>query len=142
MLGEVFENAAVKNIILGVIVIFIGYSVLKMFYIQERNIIEGMTGANTKDSLDTIAKHVDNVKNTLSETLHLDKYKSDYENLIISLDETVDLMLIEQLTVALEKQSKSPTDVTTPDMIKKINELSTFKQNLNGIMDAVDKASS
>ena len=142
MFGKIFENSTLKNIIVAIVVLFIGYSIFKMFYLQERSIIEGMTGANTKDSLDAVVKHVENVKNTLNETLHLDKYKSDYENLIISLDETVDLMLIEQLTVALEKQSKSPTDVTTPDMIKKINELSIFKQNLNTIMDAVDKSTS
>ena len=88
-------------------------------------------------------KNIENVDNMLDKMMQLDKYKSDYENIIISLDSVIDKGIISMVLDALSqpKAKLDPTSVLTPEFMTKINNMVKFKENLESVMDSLDKAS-
>ena len=144
MFNEIFELIKSNQIVMIVLVIIFTYFVLRVFYMGEQNIIEGLTnnGKSVQETIENIQKNIDSANKSLNELLLVDKYKSDYENLIISLDEAVDKQVVYNLVNALEttKSKSEPLSVLTPELMAKVNDMVNFKTNLNSVMDSLDKA--
>lgn len=146
MFNELFECIKSNQIVMIVLVIILTYFVLRVFYMGEQNIIEGLTnnGKSVQETIENIQKNIDSANKSLNELLLVDKYKSDYENLIISLDEAVDKQVVHHLVNALEttKSKSEPLSVLTPELMAQVNDMVSFKNNLNSVMDSLDKISS
>jgi hypothetical protein len=70
----------------------------------------------------------------LQDTLLLSKYRSDYENIILGLDDLVDNLMLEKvLTITSDNTQKSLEDLVT---------LNNSKIALNNVMKFIDSSSS
>ena len=129
-----------QQIIMVVFLIILAYFVLRTFYLGEEKIIEGLTnGTSVKETIEKIQEKLDSRNKSLNESLMLDKYKSDYENIIIAVDEIIDKEVVSLLAFEL-MGDKSSVDSIPANLIQKVNDMMQFKTNLNGIMDSLDKA--
>ena len=144
MFDEIIDSIKSNHIIMIVFVVILGYFVLRMFYMGEQKIVEGLSNnKSVEEQLETINKKIENSNSIGSKLLFLDKYKSDYENIIISLDNSLDIKIIIKLLTALAEPSakNDPTSIITPQLMSEINDMVKFKDNLNNVMDSLDKAS-
>ena len=96
--------------------------------------------SSVKKALEKIQDNLDSKNKSLNEQLMVDKYKSDYENIIIAVDEIIDKEVVQGLAFELMGANAS-VDAIPPKMIERINSMMQFKKNLNGVMDSLDKAS-
>lgn len=138
---SVLEN---KYIIYGGAIIIIIYVLLKLFSIQ-RDVVESLTNNEDKPpGFEIMAKgKLEELKNSIrmgDDMLRIDKYKSEYEDLIIDLDEIVNQTLLTSIIMVGDKvvREKDKNKMST-EMLKEINELYKFKEILNSTMDFLDK---
>ena len=110
------------------------------------SIIEGMTSGSkdsseestNSSSVSTLAQEVLEKGQEIEDNLLIEKYKDDYEDLIINTDTMVSMSQLGML-----KQLSNNVDVKkTDELIKKINDIETFKMSLNSMMKSLDKKSS
>jgi len=110
------------------------------------SIIEGMTSGSkdsseestNSSSVSTLAQEVLEKGQEMEDNLLIEKYKDDYENLIINTDTMVSMSQLGML-----KQLSNNVDVKkTDELIKKINDIEIFKTSLNSMMKSLDKKSS
>tara|TARA_Y100000389_G_C17452642_1_gene515909 strand:+ start:1402 stop:1851 length:450 start_codon:yes stop_codon:yes gene_type:complete len=110
------------------------------------SIIEGMTSGSkdsseestNSSSVSTLAQEVLEKGQEIEDNLLIEKYKDDYEDLIINTDTMVSMSQLGML-----KQLSNNVDVKkTDELIKKINDIETFKTSLNSMMKSLDKKSS
>ena len=144
MFDEIIESIKSNKMIMIVFVVILSYFVLRMFYMGEEKIIESLTNNKSHEEiLETMNKNIENVNSMLDKMMQLDKYKSDYENIIISLDNVIDKGIINMLLNALSqpKAKLAPTTILTPEFMTQINDMVKFKENLESVMDSLDKAS-
>ena len=134
--------------------IFVIYFLSNMANIQ-RNVIEGLTnnkgpspgmGSNLKDDVKNIKK----MNEQLNDMLDMDKYKSDYEDIIINFDEYLDNMAIFLFGNTLTNKTNpfeiiddlTKTDKDNNSVIKQLNEIYQLKENLNSTMDYLNSKKS
>lgn len=146
------ENKIYKIVGLAVIVIFAVYIVLKMMTYQFK-IIEGMK-SNSSDSsssiFDTTASKASDALNErnskISDILAMDKYKTDYEDLIINLEDSINTSLFEKVvSISADIGKLDSSAVISDDTMKKItdaNALNDFITSLNSSMKYIDSNSS
>ena len=137
---------------MAVVVIFAIYYVLKMGSVQAR-VIEGLTSKKTNTSaLDTMAtgdvKVLKSAVEKMSDGWLIDKYRSNYEDMLMDLEKLVDYTILEGLIHSSASIQESGTidmsDKTTGfgKAVPILNELYTLKANLNSTMDFLDSTSS
>jgi hypothetical protein len=132
--------------IMGIVVaaFFIVYLVLKMFHIKPLK--EGLENQSDSTSIDvnltgvagSAANYASGIKSKtvqLQDTILIPKYRSDYENVIINMEDYLSILMLEQVL------SFNPNDnlKTTMDRVNAINSLSNGKKSLNEIMTFIDK---
>jgi type IV secretory pathway TrbL component len=131
------------NLFLIIAICFVAYLIFRHFNINTR---EGMVGRSTTTTTDSssssngvaggAAAYAANIKANsikIHDQLLITKYRTDYENVILNLDDLVDnLMLETALTVDPTKPAESLT---------KIQELGQTKVALNSIMKFIDASS-
>jgi superoxide dismutase len=128
-----------RNVIIFFSSLTIIYVIFKIIYMNENIIIEGLTNnKGAKERLQDIQKQITSMNNNLSDILNIEKNKSDYENMIIELDELTDKIIISTLVSQLENSSGNELN---EKLIDEINSLVNFKNNLNEVMNSLDKAS-
>lgn len=128
-----------RNVIIFFSSLTIIYVIFKIIYMNENIIIEGLTNnKGAKERLQDIQKQITSMNNNLSDMLNIEKNKSDYENMIIELDELTDKIIISTLVSQLENSSGNELN---EKLIDEINSLVNFKNNLNEVMNSLDKAS-
>lgn len=133
----------ITNILVFLALSVIIYTVFRMIYMNETTLIEGLTNnKSTKDTLQDIEKKITSMNNSLTEMLNLDKNKSEYENVIIAVDDLMDKMILSSLVTELDKHEGNPSESLKEPFMNKINNMVEFKKNLNNVMDSLDKASS
>lgn len=139
MLQKLVDNEYIQNIVLVIFIGLVIYILYSLFYKQDKKVIEGMANKtqNIKETLDELNESLDSIKNTYKESLHIDKYKSDYENAIINMDEALDLALVSQIIDMADQDFNKFVD--NNDELKKLNDMMKFKDNLNVIMQSLDK---
>ena len=134
--------------IIGIIIVcfFIIYMVLKMFQLQTK-VIEGLTNPDgtisssitpTSGEAGTAASYAAAVKAQvvkLQDELLVAKYRKDYENAIINLDDYIGYLMIKQsLNIKLNGDIKSNIED-----VNNLNILKNAKDSLNATMTFLDK---
>ena len=130
-------------------VIFVSYILIRTLRFQSK-IFEGLTNSkkpviskeNNGKLSDTINSNIKNVNIKMSEVLSLDKYKTNYENLIISLEEYSNAMMFAKIMRIGNKIGLlTKDDHITDDIIHEIdnaNKLAYFIDTLNVGMKFID----
>ena len=134
-----------------VVVLFLVYYVYKVSSVQGK-VIEGLTNKKSSKSFmdaitegDVKALKVANEK--LSDTLLISKYKSDYEDMIIDFEQSIDMNILALLVSfsnrvsddgTLDISSKSTPSTISNETLQLLNNLYTLKTNLNSTMDFLD----
>ena len=121
--------------------LFIGICLVIYILFRNFNYKEGMTDASgntTITSSNGIAGNAASYSATLKatniklqDTILISKYKSDYENIIINVDDLLNNLMLQ---VALSVDANNPQDAIT-----KLGEMNQAKLALNSVMKYVDK---
>lgn len=135
--------------IIGIIIVcfFIIYMSMKLFQIQT-NIIEGLTNADgtisstvnspSSGEAGTAASYAASIKAQvvkLQDELLIAKYRTDYEAVIINLDDLIGYMMIKHsLNININNDTK-----TNIEMINQLNIMKDAKESLNTTMAFLDK---
>jgi superoxide dismutase len=134
-----YELLNYRNIIIFLSSLTIIYVIFKIIYMNENKLIEGLTNnKGPKERLEDIQKQLTSMNNNLSDILNIQKNKSDYENVIIELDELTDKVILSTLVTQLEQNDGQELN---QKLIDKVNSLANFKNNLDSVMNSLDKAS-
>ena len=130
--------------IVGIIalVIFLLYLVsnsLKLHLNLQRTIFEGLENNGDNGiggSAATYATEISKKATQLHDSLLVSKYKSDYENAIMNLDEYLGLAMLQ---TSLQISSKDPTSPENMALLTNLNTLHASKQALNAVMTVVEQ---
>jgi hypothetical protein len=132
--------------ILGIVIalFIIVYFILKMFHIKEglenntsSNNIGDIT-ANMAGVAGSAANYAAALKSKtvqLQDSILISKYRTDYENVIINMEEYFSMLMLEQ-TLSMNASDSVKTNM---ERIAAINTLSQGKKSLNEVMAFIDK---
>lgn len=127
-------------LLVGIIVVYV---VINPFN-SKKGLQEGLENAKPQDQSGTngeaggAANYADGIKSKtvqLQDSLLISKYRADYENVIINMD---DYLSISMLKVVLNMDPAADVK-TNAESLALINTLSTAKKSLNETMTFVDK---
>ena len=152
-----FEENIYRYLGLGVVILVALYILIKTLTFQGK-IIEGLTNSTEATSeptssaeislLNTVtSKSTEGItaqNNKLQDILALDKYRTDYENLIIALDDYANVMMFAKVVgigakVSTLSNGQPVTNGIIEDM-EKANKLKEFISTLNASMSYIDKS--
>jgi hypothetical protein len=152
-----FEENIYRYLGLGVVILVALYILIKTLTFQGK-IIEGLTNSTEATSeptssaeislLNTVtSKSTEGItaqNNKLQDILALDKYRTDYENLIIALEDYVNVMMFAKVVgigakVSTLSNGQPVTNGIIEDM-EKANKLKEFISTLNASMSYIDKS--
>ena len=134
--------------ILNNLIIIVIVSLLIYFVFSNINIKEGMT-TKTSDTLSTVttsngvagnaasfAAQIKSETIKMQDILLISKYRKDYENTIINMDDLINNMMLNTVL------NYKPSGDTNKDieMIDKLNKLNSAKTSLNAVMKFVDRS--
>lgn len=129
--------------VVGIIIVgcFVIYMSLKLFQFQT-NIVEGLTNNNELNSVsgeagtsNTYSAGIKAQTIKLQDELLVSKYRKDYENAIINLDDYIGyLMLKQSLNIKTDGDMK-----TIVESLNMLNTLKNSKDALNATMSFLDK---
>ena len=128
----------IQMVIISALIICVLYFMFRKSYFKEG--LENQGGASSPNSTNGVAGNAStyaaNIKSEaikLHDTLLVSKYKKDYENVIMDMDDYVDnLMLQTLLNIDTSDRKKALDDLTT------LNTLNESKTTLNKIMSFID----
>ena len=152
-----FEENIYRYLGLGVVILVALYILIKTLTFQGK-IIEGLTNSTEATSeptssaeislLNTVtSKSTEGItaqNNKLQDLLALDKYRTDYENLIIALEDYANVMMFAKVLgigakVSTLSNGQPVTNGIIEDM-EKANKLKEFISTLNASMSYIDKS--
>lgn len=152
-----FEENIYRYLGLGVVILVALYILIKTLTFQGK-IIEGLTNSTEATSeptssaeislLNTVtSKSTEGItaqNNKLQDILALDKYRTDYENLIIALEDYTNVMMFAKVVgigakVSTLSNGQPVTNGIIEDM-EKANKLKEFISTLNASMSYIDKS--
>lgn len=132
------ENDMIMYIGLISLVLFLFFIISRVFTFQT-SMMEGLTNKDSQTQpINVTVGKVENINKVSEDHLFIEKYRSDYEDLIIHLEETTNLdmmRLIKQHGNNIEQGKTVDEQMKT---IKKINELNQLKESLNSSMKYID----
>ena len=132
------ENDMIMYIGLISLVLFLFFIISRVFTFQT-SMMEGLTNKDSQaQPINVTVGKVENINKVSEDHLFIEKYRSDYEDLIIHLEETTNLdmmRLIKQHGNNIEQGKTVDEQMKT---IKKINELNQLKESLNSSMKYID----
>ena len=112
-------------VVYAFIILVIVY-VLIMLLRYQNHMVEGMTDSSS------LAKQIKDDSTKTLDGLLVNKYRSEYEDIILNMHEWCDTQILSNIV-------NGSIDRTNPsESIKKINELEQFKSTLNSIIKYVD----
>lgn len=107
-------------------IIIILIYILIMLLRYQKNMVEGMTDSSS------LAKQIKDDSTKTLDGLLVNKYRSEYEDIILNMHEWCDTQILSNIV----NGSINRTDPS--DSIKKINELEQFKSTLNSTIKYID----
>lgn len=128
-----------KYIGLGVIGIVFVYIILRTLKFQ-LNVIEGLTATTNPTNsataavitaINNVSLAINNNTTVVEDSMHINKYKKNYEDIIIELDKNIDFFLLQTIIQNAEKISGNPVSADAIKTIGTINALKQFKDSLN-----------
>lgn len=136
----------IKIISILIAAFFIVYLVINMFHIQP--LTEGLENQQTSSinnitaSLAGVAGSAENYAANIKaktvqiqDTVLISKYRKDYENVIINLEDYLSALMLEQV-LSMDVSDNIQANI---QKVQVINTLSTGKKTLNEVMSYVDK---
>jgi hypothetical protein len=118
------------------VIFFIVWFIVKLTHVQVK-IVEGLTTKNISNQSAPNSKVIDNETTQVLDGLHLDKYRSNYEDIIINLEKWCNITLLSGIVDNQIDVSKA----MSPENIQKImalNEINKFKTTLVETMTYLD----
>jgi hypothetical protein len=103
-------------------------------FLEKSTSVEGIGIGQASNSSDR-AKALKNQVEHLKDTMNIGKYRTDYENIIINLD---DIIGYEMLQTTVNLNTNADLDKQMAD-IEKMNKLNAARENLNSLMKWMDK---
>lgn len=146
-----FEDNVYRYLGLGVVILIAIYILMKSLTFQGK-ILEGLTNPSTEATeislLNTVvSKTTENINgqnNKLQDILAVEKYRTDYENVIISLEEYTNIMMFSKvLSIGSKVAGLSHGQTVTDDILSEVdkaNKLKLFIDTLNSSMTFIDKS--
>ena len=135
MNGDLFKILIVLAI--AFTIIYIGISLLKM----NKTIREGLTNqvsGGTNGEAGNASNFASNVKSQtvlLQDSLLISKYRTDYENILINMDDYLNMLMLKQvLNIDVSKDMQSNIS-----SLAALNTISNAKKSLNETMIFLDK---
>jgi hypothetical protein len=112
-------------------------------------VMEGLTGTTTADTSSTssspvlgqagsasnYASEIKNLSIKLQDSLLISKYRTDYENVIINLDQFITLLMLQN---ALNFNTSSTDSTKNMEVINNLNSLNNVSNALNSVMKFID----
>lgn len=132
------DYTIVMYVIVGLLLFYIGLSIL-----GTAQVVEGMTNKKGKTLSDILAnedhKQIEAYVKKMDDTLLVDKYRSDYEDVLVNLEEACNQNILEKL-LSLSSNVKTSTGFNTVDdkTIIYLNGLYKLRDNLSSTMDYID----
>ncbi len=135
MLDIDIDNSTIAMVVFTVFISILICSQLNVnHHILSSNSIEGFeSGTNSKSVASTVKKEKDKVL----DSLHIDKYRSNYENIVTDMKLWCDAQILKTIT----SDSISTSDGLTNDNLKKIahvNSLREFKVSCDDALELID----
>ena len=136
MNGDLFKILIVLAI--AFTIIYIGISLLKM----NKTVREGLTNKDSGSGANGEAGNASNFAATvkaqtvlLQDSLLISKYRTDYENIIINMDDYLSMLMLKQvLNIDVSKDMQSNIS-----SLAALNTISNAKKSLNETMVFIDK---
>ena len=138
-------SVTINTILITLLLSFLLYLAYKSLKVHSR-VMEGLENAVTgsavssKGSAGGAANYAAAIKNEvvkLNDIMLITKYRSDYENVIINMDDYVNLLML-QSVVNMDTTAASAD--TNMSIINNLNSLNSVKGALNNVMKFVDGA--
>ena len=124
-------NPTYNNLTIAIAVAFSIFAVIYLFG-KQANIMENFS-ADRENS----PERIKGFRNEVEDRMLISKYRKSYEDTIIELDEAISMAILSEVCENAEKIAKTPAKNSA--MIRKINDLKTFKDTLNEAMKTLDK---
>jgi len=115
------------------------------FYTILNKQVEGMTNNNSKTQQSDKTSHGSNAEkysekiksshNEMKDKINITNYRTDYENLVIEMNDYVDGMMLNEL-LTVDPNNADPSNIMKK--LENINKMTNGKQNLNHIMKYLD----
>ena len=126
-------------VVLVVFLLYLASNALKLHLNLQRNIMEGLTN-NVENgvggSAATYATSIAQQATVLQDSLLIKKYKTDYENVVINLEEYLGLAMLQSALQFSPTGGMSPENLT---ILTNLNTLNNAKQTLNAVMTVIDQ---
>lgn len=134
---DLYKQIGLVSVILVSIYFF--YKVLQI----NTSIMEGFVSkkskkAASKNHVSEIRESMKKKTEQLKDTLLISKYKTDYEDIIIELEDYLNLSMLQAINI-LSSTSKESLGKDDIELINNINSVNKFKNTLNGVMKFIDK---
>lgn len=142
----------IKILVIIVIISFLIY--YAMATLKKYGMIEGLENMQTENTSDdetsneiklpmgaaananTYEKQLKNIVAKLNDVFLIKKYRKDYENIVIDMDDLVNVLMLK--TVLDTPLNDDPKAVIR--QVKLLNELNSAKTSLNNVMKFIDKS--
>lgn len=119
----------------ALVILIVFYIVMSLCNYQLK-LVETLTNMSS-DSVNTAATIKESTTKTL-DTLLIDKYRSNYEDIIINMNDWCDAQMLKTI-VSGEMDCKNGCDDKFMKKIQTVNDLGSFKSYLNKSMGFLDK---
>lgn len=116
-------------------VLFWGTKIFK----SQTSVLEGLTNNQTNGVTSSANSYSELIKSEsvkLQDSLLISKYRSDYENVILNMDDFVNMLMLN--TVLNMKNTSDHSQVI--DSLNNLNTLNRAKESLNTCMQVLDKS--
>jgi hypothetical protein len=133
----------VMYILVGIIIVYIIFSI-----VGSGRIVEGMTNeAKSKPYTDLLAegdhKQLTKVIQKLDDTILVDKYRSDYEDVLVNLEEALNqTILVNLVELASEANMNDGLKKIKHETYEALNSMYKLRDNLSSTMDYIDSKKS
>jgi len=118
------------------VIFFIVWFIIKLTHVQVK-FVEGLTNKNISNQSAPNSKVIDNEATQVLDGLHLDKYRSNYEDIIINLEKWCNITLLSGIVDNQIDVSKAMS-VENIKKITALNEINKFKTTLVETMTYLD----
>tara|TARA_A100001015_G_C15043624_1_gene741687 strand:+ start:1806 stop:2243 length:438 start_codon:yes stop_codon:yes gene_type:complete len=144
------NNNFVKYLGVVVIVLFLIYFVSHLANSQ-RNLVEGLTnnvteGLGSGADAEAIAKEIKTTTEKIMDSMNINKYRKDYDNIIINLEDLCNATILKNVVASninldTNTGDSSSKSKKTLELIETLNNLENFKNTLNSCMKFLDASS-
>lgn len=133
------KDSIYKYVGIFVIALFFLFIIVRTLNFQAK-VLEGLTtGSDTTTEKSNIPEAINANTTTLEDSLLISKYKKNYEDVLINLENNVNFNILNGIVSNAETLSKNPMDPAALQMVASMNSLKTFKDTLNDTMAFLNK---